>query len=42
MPGKPAWYNTGDMARIFIGEHVEGVVFRKVPTDKKEVATGNE
>lgn len=42
MPGKPAWYNTGDMARIFIGEHVEGVVFRKTPMDKKEVATGNE
>lgn len=27
MPGKPAWYKTGDMARIFIGEHVEGVAF---------------
>jgi len=27
MPGKPAWYKTGDMARIFIGEHVEGVSF---------------
>lgn len=29
MPGKPAWYKTGDMARIFIGEHVEGVSFIK-------------
>ncbi|HMR57600.1 MAG TPA: hypothetical protein PKC10_09785, partial [Cyclobacteriaceae bacterium] len=28
MPGKPAWYKTGDMARIFIGEHVENVVFK--------------
>lgn len=27
MPGKPAWYKTGDMARIFIGEHVNGVSF---------------
>lgn len=27
MPGKPAWYKTGDMARIFIGEHVEDVTF---------------
>jgi hypothetical protein len=27
MPGKPAWYKTGDMARIFIGEHVEEVSF---------------
>jgi len=29
MPGKPAWFKTSDMARIFVGEHVEGVVFRK-------------
>lgn len=29
MPGKPKWYKTGDMARIFVGEHVEGIVFRK-------------
>lgn len=28
MPGKPKWYKTGDMARIFIGEHVEGVTFK--------------
>ena len=29
MPGKPAWYKTSDMARFFVGEHVEGIVFRK-------------
>ena len=29
MPGKPAWYKTGDMARFFIGEHVEDVTFSK-------------
>ncbi|WP_423127214.1 glycosyl hydrolase family 28 protein [Gaoshiqia sp. Z1-71] len=29
MPGKPAWYKTSDMARIFVGEHVEGIEFRK-------------
>lgn len=28
MPGKPKWYKTGDMGRIFIGEHVEGVQFK--------------
>lgn len=28
MPGKPKWYKTGDMARIFIGEHVENVTFK--------------
>ena len=28
MPGKPAWYKTGDMARIFIGEHVSNVIFK--------------
>ncbi len=28
MEGKPAWYKTGDMARIFIGEHVEDVTFK--------------
>ncbi len=27
MPGKPKWYKTGDMARIFIGEHVDNVRF---------------
>lgn len=29
MPGKPKWYKTADMARMFIGEHVEGVQFSK-------------
>ena len=29
MPGKPAWFKTSDMARFFVGEHVEGVLFRK-------------
>lgn len=27
MPGKPGWYKTGDMMNLFIGEHVEDVVF---------------
>jgi polygalacturonase len=29
MPGKPAWYKTGDMARFYIGEHVENISFAK-------------
>ena len=29
MPNKPQWYKTGDMARIFVGEHTEEVTFRK-------------
>ncbi|MFT3738090.1 MAG: glycosyl hydrolase family 28 protein [Breznakibacter sp.] len=29
MPNKPKWFKTSDMARIFVGEHVEGIVFRK-------------
>lgn len=29
MPDKPKWYKTGDMARIFVGEHTEEVTFRK-------------
>jgi hypothetical protein len=28
MAGKPAWYKTGDMARIFVGEHTEGITFK--------------
>ncbi|MCF0184863.1 MAG: endo-polygalacturonase [Bacteroidaceae bacterium] len=28
MTGKPSWYKTGDMARIYVGEHVENVVFK--------------
>lgn len=27
MPGKLAWYNTGDMAGIYVGPHVEDVTF---------------
>ncbi len=27
MPGKPTWYKTGDMARIFVGEHTDNVTF---------------
>ncbi len=27
MPERPKWYKTGDLARIFIGEHVENVTF---------------
>lgn len=27
MPGKPKWYKTGDMANIYIGEHVENITF---------------
>lgn len=29
MPGKPKWYKTADMARFFVGEHVENVEFVK-------------
>lgn len=29
MPNKPKWYKTGDMARIFVGEHTEEVTFQK-------------
>lgn len=27
MPGKPKWYHTGDMARIYVGPHVENISF---------------
>jgi hypothetical protein len=27
---KPKWYKTSDMARIFTGEHVEGIIFRLI------------
>jgi hypothetical protein len=30
MPGKPGYYKTADMAHIFVGDHVEGVVFGAV------------
>jgi hypothetical protein len=29
MKEKPGWYKTTDMANIAVGEHVEGIVFRK-------------
>ena len=29
MPDKPKWYHTGDMARIYVGPHVENVTFEK-------------
>jgi hypothetical protein len=29
MKGKPTWYKTSDMARIFTGEHAEGIEFKK-------------
>jgi hypothetical protein len=32
MLGKPGFFKTGDMADIFVGEHVEGLVFRGSPS----------
>ncbi|MBO9617836.1 MAG: endo-polygalacturonase [Niabella sp.] len=29
MPSKPKWYKTSDIARFFVGEHVEDIQFRK-------------
>lgn len=29
MPERPKWYKTSDLARIFVGEHVEDVTFAK-------------
>jgi len=29
MPGKPKWYKTSDFGRIFVGDHVKGIEFRK-------------
>lgn len=28
MPGKPGWYKTGDMGRIYVGEHADNVIFK--------------
>ena len=28
MKGKPSWFKTSDMARFFVGEHVEGIKFK--------------
>ena len=33
MPGKPAWYKTADLARFFVGEHVQDIVFEKQGED---------
>jgi hypothetical protein len=30
MKEKPGWYKTADMANIAVGDHVEGVVFRRI------------
>jgi hypothetical protein len=30
MPGKPVWYKTTDIARFFIGEHVENVYYARL------------
>jgi hypothetical protein len=32
MPGKPGYYKTGDMAGIFVGEHVENISYRASTT----------
>lgn len=29
MPNKPAWFKTSDMSNMYVGDHVEGIVFRK-------------
>ena len=29
MPGKPKWYKTADMGRVFVGGHTEGIEFKK-------------
>lgn len=29
MPEKPKWFKTSDMVRFFVGEHVDGLTFRK-------------
>jgi hypothetical protein len=31
MPGKPRWYNTADYVPILIGNHAEGITFKKIP-----------
>jgi len=35
MPNKPPWFKTADMADIFVGEHVENVVFHAVSEKAK-------
>ena len=29
MPGKPRWYSTSDYVPMFVGNHVEGIIFKK-------------
>ena len=29
MPGKPKWYKTSDYVPMFVGNHVENIVFKK-------------
>ena len=29
MPGKPKWYQTADYVPMFVGNHVEGLIFKK-------------
>ena len=29
MPGKPKWYKTADMAKIYVNDHVKGIIFKK-------------
>lgn len=29
MPGKPGWYQTADYVPLFVGNHVEGITFKK-------------
>lgn len=34
MPGKPGFYKTSDMSKMYIGEHVEGVKFVQIAKDE--------
>lgn len=35
MAGKPSFYKSSDIANIFVGEHVDGVIFRRSPQKLK-------
>ena len=37
---KPGWYKTSDMARFFVGEHVEGIKFRNSDNAPSETVPG--
>lgn len=41
MPGKPGFYKTGDMANIFVGEHVEGLRFIQTPANSSSSPGSN-